>query len=266
MFGHDYYHHTLKRYVAVFGTLFNDLKIDRKDNNGTVIQSLTVPLTYAPVQKVLARVRQDPSFDRKEAAILPRMGFEIIGMVYDGERKMNKMKNTKRATSNTAFVDHILAPAPYNIDIELTILSKYMEDGSKIIEQILPYFTPDWTPSVKMVDGIDMTLDIPIILNSVVSDISYEGDVGERSIMSWTLGFTIKGYFFGPTTQKKIIKFANTNLYTSLTANTAEERVTVQPGVDANGIPTTSANNSIPWTDIDFDDDWDYIVTIEDLT
>lgn len=265
MFGHSWYNGSFKRYVAVFGTLFNDIKITRSDNDGDAVQSMVVPLSYAPMQKALASITQNPSLDGP-AIVLPRMSFEIVNVSYDSTRKTNQLNHLFRPIANNVTqVSDFVNPTPYNIDIELTIYTKYFEDGMKILEQILPFFTPHFTPSVKMIDGVDMTVDIPIILNTVNQDISYQGSPEDRSVMMWTLSFTIKGYLFGPAIPRKLIKFANTNIYSTLTANDAVVRVTSQPGLTANGEPTTDANSTIDWSLISADDDWAYIVQIEDL-
>ena len=141
---------------------------------------------------------------------------------------------------------------------------KNNEDGMKIVEQILPFFKPEFTPTVQIIDGID-PVDVPIVLNSVSKEDVYEGSFEERRSLIWTLNFTMKAFFFGPTGSEKLIKFVEANVYTPLDATEPFERVTVQPGLTANGEPTTDVNNSIDWADISIDDDLAYIVTIEDV-
>ena len=267
MFGARFYHETTRRYVAMFGTLFNDIIIDRNDNSGTRIQRLKIPLAYAPMQKFLARLREDPALNAP-AMTLPRMSFEIVGMMYDGERKLTgSMRNSIPYTSNDNQYKSMLTPAPYNIEFQLNIMAKYNEDGTKILEQILPYFKPDFTPSVKMIDDLEYYLDVPIVLNSVTVEDTYEGSFEDRRALIWTLNFTVKAWYFGPVTDKKVIKFSKVNTYTSLdtTANT-EYSVTVQPGLTANGEPTTDINQTVGYANINADDNWDFIVQIVDNT
>lgn len=235
-----FYNETTRKYVALFGTLFNQLKIERKDNAGNLVQSMIVPISYAPFQKVLARVAQDPDLlnSRTQAVRLPRMSFEITSLLYDPVRKVNSTtkirKSSAESSGSRAFQ---YAPVPYNIDFSLYIMTKYQEDATKIMEQIIPFFTPDWTASVKMIADMD-PLDIPIILNSVTTEDLYEGDFETRQSILYTLNFTLKGYYFGPEKKKKIIKFIDIGLATGTLANTApEERITIQPGLDSNGDP-----------------------------
>jgi len=263
MFGNFFYNQTTRKYIAVFGTLFNDVSIGRSDNSGVEQQRMKVPLNYGPMQKFLARVMQDP--DLKAPAItLPRMSFELTSMTYDGERKLTNMTRNISQTTSTDRVITQFTPAPYNLEFQLNIMTKYSEDGTKILEQILPFFKPEFTISAKLIDNMDLITDIPIILNSVTAEDTYEGSFEERRALIWTLQFTLKGYFYGPTAERKIIKFANTNIYTSDVAINPAIHITVQPGLTANGEPTTDVNQTIPYTDINIDDNWAYIVQIED--
>jgi len=271
MFGHSFYHGSLRRYVTIFGTLFNEVLISRDNNSGTTVKTFRVPIAYGPMQKFLARLEADPDLNAPTAISLPRMSFELTNVVYDPDRRLTgRMRNTKPSTADDNILISQFTPAPYNMDFTLSIMAKYAEDGTKILEQILPFFKPEWTTSVKMIDSLDEYYDIPTILTSVNSEEVYDGDFTTRRVVIWTLTFTMKGYFFGPVTNKKIIKFANTNFYASprdgdFTTNAEPaERVKIYPGLTANGEPTTLANNTIDYTEINKDDDWGYIVIIED--
>lgn len=266
MFGINFYNETTRRYVAVFGTLFNDIVITRKDNSGTTIQSIPVPVNYGPMQKFLAKLEQDPNLSAP-AMTLPRITFEIVSMTYDGERKLNNLiRNTVPSSTDNGVYNTQYAPAPYNLEFQLNIMTKYDEDGSKIIEQILPYFKPEFTPTVKLIDDLELYLDIPVILNSISKEDAYENDFLTRRSLIWTLNFTMKGYYFGPVTTRKVIKFANANLYSNTVADTPDEIVRVRPGLTANGQPTSNVSLSVAAAEINFEDDWAYISYIEDYT
>ena len=235
-----FYNETTRKYVALFGTLFNQIKIERKDNAGNLVQSMIVPISYAPFQKVLARVAQDPDLlnSRTQSIRLPRMSFEITSLLYDPIRKVNSTNKIRKGPAEVdASRGFMYAPVPYNIDFSLYIMTSYQEDATKIMEQIIPFFTPDWTASVKMVEDM-APLDIPIVLNSVTTEDLYEGDFETRQSILYTLNFTLKGYYFGPEKKKKVIKFIDIGIATGTLANTApEERITIQPGLDSNGDP-----------------------------
>lgn len=266
MFGNHFYNETTRKYVSAFGTLFNDIQISRKDNSGNTVQTMTVPIHYGPYQKFLAKLDQDPALDAP-AITLPRMSFEITNISYDPSRKLSSISRNSSAKVGDAdsYVTQFSA-VPYNIDVQLNIMTKYMEDGTKIIEQILPFFTPDFTPKMDLLNDLSMAVDVPIILTDTSQEDTYDSDFETRRSLIWTLNFTMKAYFFGPETDKKVIKFSEANVHTSSEGqNDPFEKITVQPGLTANGEPTTSSNNSISYNQIEVTDNWDYIVTIEDL-
>jgi hypothetical protein len=242
MFGHSFYHGTLRRYVTVFGTLFNEILISRENNSSVTKKQFRVPIAYGPMQKFLARLEGDSSLTNAAAISLPRISFEMTNVSYDPERRLTgRIRNTKSVSANNQILTTQFAPAPYNMDFTLSIMAKYSEDGTKILEQILPFFKPEWTASVKLVDALDEYFDIPTIMNSVSSEEVYDGDFNTRRVVIWTLTFTMKGYFFGPVTTKKIIKFANVNFYSQFAngdySNSSMQSVKVYPGLLANGDP-----------------------------
>lgn len=258
MFGHNFYHGTIRKYVAVFGTLFNDVYISRSEGQ------IKVPLSYGPRDKVLSRAQNDPDLNRP-AIVLPRMAFEMVSLNYAPERKLNTILRRHHYDGVNADKKYFqYAPVPYDLEFELSIIVKNTEDGTKIVEQILPFFTPEWTATVELIPEMDVRLDIPIILKDVRVDDPYEGSFEESRLITWTLRFTLKGYIFGPVKSSKVIKFANVALHTSLTSTTPAVNIDVRPGLTANGEPTSSANNTLPLADIYSDDTFGYIVTITD--
>jgi len=219
--------------------MFNDIEITRKDNAGTAIQKMVVPINYAPMQKMLAKLEQDPNLDAP-AMTLPRMSFEISGMTYSAERKLGSLNKTVSGTTSSGTLQTMFSPAPYDIEFQLNIMTKYNEDGMKILEQILPYFKPDCTVSVKTIDAINKYVDIPIVLNSVSQEDTYESDFQTRRALVWTLNFTMKAFFYGPVTEKKRIKFVDVDLYPSLVDSEGGEQITIQ----AETIPVTATASS----------------------
>lgn len=260
-----FYNETTKKYVAVFGTLFNKMSIERSD--GVETQKMWVPISYGPWQKFLMRLEQEPNLDKISAITLPRMSFEITGFTYDGTRKIPSLNtyipSLEHQNQERTHVRY--SPAPYNIEFSLYVMTKYAEDGTKIMEQILPFFKPHWTTSVKLIDGIE-PLDISLVLNSVSSEDMYEGDFVTRRSLMWTLNFTMKGYYFGPVRDKKRIKFIDTRYHTSLDSEQAQEATHITPGLTPNDEPTSDPNETIPYEEINFDDDWGVIIVHQDYT
>jgi hypothetical protein len=264
MFANSFYNQTTRRYVAIFGTLFNDISIGRSDNNSTEKQRFKVPINYGPSQKFLSKIEQDESLN-SQAITLPRMSFELRSMTYDGDRKLTDSLMNRNGIAADDRVRAQYTAAPYNLDFELTIMAKYSEDATKILEQIIPFFKPHFTVTAKMIDSMDMVMDIPIILNGISTEDTYEGSYDQRRAITWTLDFTLKGYYYGPTSERKVIKFANTDIFSTMSATLPVSRVKVQPGLTSNNLPTTDITQTVPYSQINVDDDWAYIVRIETL-
>jgi hypothetical protein len=267
MFGSTFSHDILRKYVILFGTLFNNIYINRHDNTGKTEQTIKVPLSYGPKEKYLARLEGNPTLDNKIAMTVPRIAFEMTSFQYDPERKLNTL-NRKVKDNKYQY-----QPVPYNITFQLSILVKNADDGTKIVEQILPYFTPEWTASVHLIpDMEDDPWDIPIILNSVSSEDTYEGNFETRRAIIWTLDFTLKGYVFGPSKRIDggVIKYIDVNIRPSsnvTTANTTNsaiaESVIIYPGLTANGEPTSNGAASINWTLIEATDNYGFVHEFE---
>jgi hypothetical protein len=278
MFGGPFYFGLIRKYVILMGTLLNQIRITRTDKTGNVISLLKVPITYGPKDKMLARIKQDPGIDRPTAMLpLPMISFEMGKMSYDGTRKLNTIgKMSVKDNSNISKFKYQYNPVPYNIDFKIYIYAKNAEDGTKIVEQILPYFTPDWTTTVKLIPEMEITMDIPIILTNITQTDNYDGDFTKRRAIIWQLDFVLKGYLYGPVKNSGIIKFIKTNFYIPTTDNISDgvgvtpvaERITIQPGLNANGEPINYTGRpnpntgTIPYVEIESDDDYGFITMI----
>lgn len=212
--GNVFYHGIIRKSIVAFGRLFSDIYIDRKQGDsvaGTTMQRLQVPLAYAPKEKWLVRIEQDPTLENNTYTTLPRMSFEIIGYAYDPSRKVNRMQQIK-CGDTTGSVSTMYTPVPYNVDISLYILTKTQEDGLQIIEQILPTFTPEYSLTINAVPDMNVKLDVPIILNSVTVSDEYDGDFQTRRFVTHTLSFQMKINMFGPINSAGVISTVNTNI------------------------------------------------------
>jgi len=219
MFGTYFYHQTSRKMVVAFGSLFNNIEVRRTDSNDAVTEVIKIPLSYGPKDKMLVRISQDPSLNPKVALTVPRMGFELTSMTYDGARKLNTMgRNVKKGTTG---LKKQYNPVPYNWDFSLYVFVKNAEDGTQILEQILPFFTPDFTVTMTLISGMTVKMDIPLVLNSVTSEDSYEGDFASRRSIIWTLSFLMKGFLYPSVTDNaKIItsSVVDTHLMSAATA------------------------------------------------
>ena len=232
MLGQQFYHETMRKIVVSFGTLFNNIQIVRKNSTGTIVQSMKVPLAYGPQQKFLARLNADPALGAKVAVTLPRLGFEMTGITYDPNRKLNRVQKMRKVkTSDSSKIDTQYMPVPYNINFTLYAMAKNSDDALQIVEQILPYFQPDYTLTINDMADMGIKRDVPIILNDVSYEDNYQGDFTERRAIIYTLAFTAKFYLYGPVTSSSVIKTVQVDQYTDLPDQSPkrEQRYTVTP-------------------------------------
>ena len=200
-----FYNEILRKTIISFGTLFNGLTI--KQEGSTV----KVPLAYGPTQKFLARLEQAPNLSQATQISLPRMSFEFTGLTYDSSRKVTTtqtiaVKNPDDGTD----IKKVFMPVPYNMQFELAIMCKLNDDALQLVEQILPFFQPQYNLTINLVDLIKEKKDVPVVLENITMDDQYEGDFTSRRVLLYTLRFTAKTYLFGPVTaaSKDIIKTA----------------------------------------------------------
>ena len=241
MFKDAQYHELIRKTIVAFGTLFNDLYIYRRASTGKVNQKMKIPLAYGPKQKFLARIDQDSTRgadDVKSTALtLPRIGFELTGLTYDPSRKLNRIQKFKKVKgADTKSMTNVYMPVPYNVSFTLFTMAKNSEDALQIVEQILPMFQPDYTVSLNVMPSLDIVRDVPIILNDVTYEDSYDGTFTDRRVLMYTLSFTAKMYLYGPVSSTKVIKQVQVDQYTNTSTATAkrEQRYVVTPN------PTTA--------------------------
>ena len=214
MLGNDnFYNRTIRKIVVAFGTVFNDIYLIRYSKDGlTAKETIKVPLNWGAKEKYITRLTADPTLTKSIATTLPRISFEMTGMSYDSSRKLPTTVRNFSANNSTS-VKTQYVPVPYNFEFSLSIYVRNTEDGTQILEQILPFFTPDFSVTVDFIPLMDPKYDMPIILNSVSNEVEYEGDMMATRMIIWNLEFTAKGHIWPPVKTVKVISTANTNLY-----------------------------------------------------
>ena len=198
-----FYNEIFRKTIISFGTLFNDLTIKQTDS------TVKVPLAYGPTQKFLARLEESPDLSKRTAMTLPRMSFEFVGLNYDSSRKVTTTQQiTVKDPNDGTVTKKAFMPVPYNMQFELSIMTKLNDDALQIVEQILPYFQPSYNLTVQLVETMKEKRDIPIILENVTMDDQYEGNFTTRRVLLYTMRFSAKTYLFGPVTTatKDIVK------------------------------------------------------------
>lgn len=191
--------------MVAFGNIFNNIIVDRLTESGEISQSIRVPISYASRQKFLARVNEVVDDTRTREVVVPRMAFEMNGIEYDPTRKLNIQHINRKLVDSTHSISQYTA-VPWNVQMSLYIYTKNQDDGLQIIEQILPFFNPDFNLNIKAMPDLNITNNLNIILNNIEYDDQFEGDFKEPRKIFWTIHFTMKLNFFGPITNQGVIK------------------------------------------------------------
>lgn len=264
MFGHTYNHGAIRKYIIMFGNMFNDINVVRQNSAGQTIQAIRVPIAYGPREKFLARLDQDPTLSKEVAIQLPRLSFEITNMSYSPNRALNKMVKNTAIGAGTNSLRAQYTPVPYDINIQLSGMFANNEDAVQVVEQILPFFRPEWTNSVKLIPEMGDYYDVPTVLNSMSIEDTYDSDYQTRRAIIYTFDFTVKGYIFGPVSNRGIIRRAIVNVTNNAagdpiaTETGPQKKIVLQPGLLANGEPTTSSSLSVPLSQINANSNYGY--------
>ncbi len=252
MIGKFFYNEGIRRLTIAFGQIFNNVMIQKTTSTGAVTSREKVPLAYASREKFLSRLEQQPDLEaEKFAIVLPRLSFEMTGLAYDNTRnlqKLNKFRQVK-AQEDGKVLTYNYTPVPYNVNYTLHLFTANNESALQIIEQILPYFQPDYTVTINAIPDLNIKKDVPIVLNNISFQDNYEGAVSNRRTITYSLDFTAKTYLFGPITNSKVIKETKSDLYSDIdtTTKAREERIIVVPN------PVSS----------DADDEYGFTTTIQ---
>lgn len=262
MFGTHFYHQKIRKCVAIFGAIFNNLYVLRKDGNGNVISQIKAPLSYAPKSKYLERIRENANLtENTQVAIkLPRMSFEITSFSYDTTRQLTKLSNFKTKGATSSDRQKFYSPVPYNINFQLNIYAKNQDDALQLVEQILPTFNPQYSLTIKPFSDEypDFKEDIPIIIQSVSFADDFEGALEQRRTIVYTLDFEMKVSFYGNITSGSIIRESKADLYFMGDSDTLAESVVATPNpsniiglADSDFGFTIDINNNVEPTDTD---------------
>jgi len=240
-----FYHRSIRKMVVTFGTLFNDLEIVRFTSTGEPKERFKVPLTYGPKEKYIIRGQSDPTLTKSVATVIPRMSFNLDSLSYDSSRK--QVTTLKNFSSYGDAVNAQYVPVPFNFEFTLSILTRNTEDGTQILEQILPFFTPDFTVTIDFIQSMNQVFDVPIILKSVTSNVDYEGNFDSSRVIIWDINFTAKGFIWPPVSSTGFIRQANTSISTDMTGQS---------------IPLVSIKTTPNPIDAEPDDEYGFIDTI----
>lgn len=266
MFGNHFYHQKIRKCVAIFGALFNNLYVVRQNSSGAVISQVKVPLSYAPREKYLERIRENADLvnDTKVAIKLPRMSFEITSFAYDTTRQLTKVSNFSTKGTANSNRQKFYSPVPYNINFQLNVYAKSQDDALQIVEQILPTFNPQYSLTIKPFATEYPTFkeDIPIVIQSVSFADDFEGALDQRRTIVYTLDFEMKVQFYGDIATSSIIREAQADLYFMGDSDALAERVVVTPDpITAIGLADSDFGFTVDINSLDTVEDTDpYVV------
>lgn len=246
-----FYHGTIRKSITAFGRIFNDIVIERRDQEGNKVQTLKVPFSYAAKEKWLQRLEQDTDIDGQTVGhTLPRVSFEMTNLTYDGTRKVQSLNRLfKYEAGQNESLTRMFAPVPYNIELSTYVIAKTQEDALMIVEQILPFFTPQYNVPMKAIPDMDLRLDVPVILNSVSMQDDYEGDMMTRRQIVYTLNFTMKTYLFGPLGTSNVITKVTANLVDTDDASKKYETYVAEATMDESTTDPTDYTVIEGWDD-----------------
>jgi T4-like virus Myoviridae tail sheath stabiliser len=206
-----FYNRIIRKLTVGFGNMFNDITLVRYNPDNSEAERFLVPIAYAAKEHYVQRLQDDYNLDKKVQMTLPRLSYEMTGLKYDASRKQNT--NTRNFAQSNEGVIGQYNPVPYNLDFKLYLYVRNIEDGTQVIEHILPYFTPDYTIKLNMIPEMGIIKEVPIILNDITQDITYEGDrSSDPRLVIWTLSFTVKANFYGPVSTSKVITHSITSI------------------------------------------------------
>lgn len=207
------YNRVIRKLVVGFGNLFDSITLYRFKPDLTESERFIVPIAYASKERYVMRLEEDLNLDKKVQMTLPRMSFEMAGLSYDSSRKQNTNIKNFSGTAPSGILSQY-NPVPYNFDFNLYIYVRNIEDGTQIIEHILPFFTPDYTIKLNLIPEMGIIKEVPVILNSTQHEITYEGGRdNETRMIIWTLNFTVKGFIFGKVAETNVINRAFVSVY-----------------------------------------------------
>jgi hypothetical protein len=267
MFNQTFNHGVIENYVLIFARLFRDIQIKRRDKEGNVVKTLDVPLVYGYKDQQLAQVIQDKDHNQQIMTTVPIMSFIWDGWLTNefDSRGLSPLKRiiSQNSDDPNKILMHYQA-VPYRMSFTLSLLVNKVKDGTQLLEQIIPFFAPDYVITVNLIPGFKHRDDVSIILEGINADHRISGDVNSSNIMTWDLNFSMKVKFYGPVHKSGLIK----DVFINYHMGESEEpfgQTEITPGLTESGEPTTSIENSIPIEQIRKEDKWGIIHQFRNL-
>lgn len=261
MFYSPFYHFTIRKIVASFGALFANIYVVKRDATGKEVERIKVPLAYGPSERYIVRTQDDPDLSKNYAIKLPRMSFQINSLEYDSNRKLNTIKRNAQPINNTpSTVIRQYQGVPYKMTIELSIISKFIDEANQIIEQILPWFTPTYSVTINSIPSMNYKDDVAVTLQGLNLQDNYEDDWTVRRDIIWTLTFDVRLMFYGPILDKPVITRAITSTFNGAQGDLANRQELESIAQTSSIITEVAPDDAL------FTDDFGYTETVVNNT
>lgn len=210
-----FYNRTIRKYIVLFGSLFNDITVMTRDADwNSEINRSIVPINWSAKEKYIQKIANQSETPQVQT-VLPRLSFELISITYDPTRKQQNIQRSATLNSSTnSEVWSTYSAAPYNFGFRLNVHARNIEDLTQILEQIIPYYQPDQTITANLIDNLVQPKDIKVLLQAVDPIFGYEGPLGDNTRdVAAVLTFQLQGYLWGPITSQKVITKVIVNTY-----------------------------------------------------
>lgn len=216
-----FYNGSARKIVASFGSLFNNIILVRYDSAGVPQKSIKIPITYASQKAFIAKIKEASLSDGISVSVsLPRISFVLESLTYDPSRQLNPLEYTNKSNVDPSIKDKQWNPVPYIYNFNVSVYANTTEDGLQIIEQIVPWFTPEFNLPINMVDRV---IDVPIALNDVSFEDNFEEGFENNRMIQWNLSFEAKGLFYKPNSTPGIIQSVVVDLHDDMGFSTPIE-------------------------------------------
>jgi hypothetical protein len=216
------------------GAIVDGIDVVRYKADGSEESRTKIPVTYSPKEKWIRRITEDPTLDRKPAVLLPRIGYEMTGIMYAPERKVSNKRYFLITDESDANKRHLIyTPVPYDMTFNVYVQTKTQDEMFQVIEQVVPFFQPDYVVEMRGLQAPEVKWDIPITLDAIQTSDSYDGEIEDRRILVTTFEFIMKGYLFGPVRSVPIIKQVSVMTSAQLESNgTYISNIQVEPFIE----------------------------------
>jgi hypothetical protein len=251
IYKNHFYHGLIKSYTVVMGHMLDGIDVVRFKPDGTEDSRVRVPVVHSTKEKFIQRILSDESLARQPAIVLPRIAFELQGLMYNPQRKISGKHQFAYATSDNG-TSSVYTPVPYDFEFTASIVAKTHSDALQIVEQIVPFFAPDYHVTFRGIGNPIIEYDVGITLDSVANDDSYSGELEDRRLIIWTLSFVVQGFLFGPVRNGSLIKTVDVSIFNmdelAKPAQNQEYLVNYNFVPYINGVPLVNIGIDAPWT------------------